>query len=322
MSQQQSLSQQPTDMPAWDWAQAPDADLKVHTSDSEGTKQAKEAEKEQEEHERLECEECTEQERQEVIEVAWQAAAVEAEAVQQSVAKDKGQAGELQALGQALSVGGVQFNDWGLDQDDGGTPCKCQAMAGGQSCSPCRKRKKKCSWAMMEDSEGVTGGSRKWAGTGGSQGSRRKKGWTSDEDDDNNNKIEEVPALVVPQFEVAHLHLIGEALELGGSGQGVPERLYDKQMLVVQGRQAVAMEQMAVAMELQALAMQAYVRHMTAPLPWPSVGRVGVVAGRVETGTGGSQLGVKQSESEVAEEPEESGSEGIKDVEGEEDMQE
>ncbi|KAI6112647.1 hypothetical protein F5141DRAFT_1063046 [Pisolithus sp. B1] len=94
MSQQQSLSQQPTNVPAWDWAQVPDMDLKVHTSDSEGTKQAKEAKKgkqevlrkekwakachqkaeeaclererqEWEEHERQEHKECMDQERQE-----------------------------------------------------------------------------------------------------------------------------------------------------------------------------------------------------------------------------------------------------------------
>ncbi|KAI6095211.1 hypothetical protein F5141DRAFT_1222226 [Pisolithus sp. B1] len=99
MSQQQSSSQQPTDVPAQDWAQVPDTDLEVHTSNSEGTEQAKEAKKgkqealrkekqaeahhqkaeearlererqEQEECERWEHEERADQERQEVIEAA------------------------------------------------------------------------------------------------------------------------------------------------------------------------------------------------------------------------------------------------------------
>ncbi|KAI6137147.1 hypothetical protein F5141DRAFT_1209483 [Pisolithus sp. B1] len=323
MSQQQSSSRQPTNMPAWDWAQVPDMDLKVHTSDLEGTKQAKEAEKgkrealrkqkwaeahhqkaeeaclererqEQEEHERWEHEEHADRERQEAIEVAWRAVAAEAEAVQQSVVKDRGRVGKLQAQSWVSSTGSVQFNDWGLDQDNGGAPHDHDQAA--------MKRKKKCSWAMMEDSKGVTGGSKKQARTGGSWGSGRKKGQTGNEDDNDDDEIEEVPVPAVPQFKVACSHLIREASELG--------------------RQVVVMEQMVAVMELQALAVQAYMRHMMAPPLWPSVGQVGAVAGRVEMGARGSWSGIEWSELEVAEEPEESGSEGIKDVEGEQDMQE
>ncbi|KAI6101589.1 hypothetical protein EV401DRAFT_2080287 [Pisolithus croceorrhizus] len=305
---------------AQDWAQVPNRDLEVHTSDSEGTKQAKEAKKgrweaiwkerqakacrqrAEEAHLERECQEHKEQERwdheeceeHEKVEAVQWAAAAEAEAMRQSVAKDKG-----------------RHDDQGLNQDDGGSP----HIHGKAANNEVRKRKKKCSWAMTEDNEGTAGGSRKHAGMGGLWGSGKKKGQTGNEDNDDDDEIEEVPALVVPQFEVAHSRLVGEASESGELGQGVPERLYDEWMLVVQGRQAAAME-------LQALAVQTYVRHVTATLPWPPVGRVGVGAGRVETGTMGSRLGIEWSELEVAEEPEESGSEGNKDAEGEEDMQE
>ncbi|KAI6101689.1 hypothetical protein EDD16DRAFT_1716365 [Pisolithus croceorrhizus] len=85
MSNQPSSSCQPTTTPSQDWTQVPDADLEVHTSNSEGTEQAKEAKKkeawlerecleweecekqEQEEHERWECKECEEKERWEAL---------------------------------------------------------------------------------------------------------------------------------------------------------------------------------------------------------------------------------------------------------------
>ncbi|KAI6112631.1 hypothetical protein F5141DRAFT_1213896 [Pisolithus sp. B1] len=269
--QRQSTSQQDADVSIHDWAQVPDEDLEVHMSDSEGTEQAKEVKKGRQEaiwKERW-AEAC-----QQRAEEAW----LEREH-QEHEEKEKWDHEECVEHKKTPADPSVQFNDWGLDWDDGGDPhghdqaTMCQM--------PTARKRKKCSWATTEDNEGATGGSRKWARTGSLQGSRKKKGWTGNEDDDD-DKIEEVPAPVVPQFEVAHLCLIREALESGGLGQGVPERLYNKWMLMVQGRQVAAME-------LQALTMQAYVRHMMATLLWPPVGWVGVVAGRVETGTGGSR---------------------------------
>ncbi|KAI6100958.1 hypothetical protein EDD16DRAFT_1716879 [Pisolithus croceorrhizus] len=108
MSNQPSSSCQPTNTTSWDWTQVPDVDLRVHTSNSEGTEEAKEAKKEeawlerecleweehkkweQEECERQEHEECEEKERWEALAVACQATVAEVEAAQQSVTKDKG----------------------------------------------------------------------------------------------------------------------------------------------------------------------------------------------------------------------------------------
>ncbi|KAI6160805.1 hypothetical protein EDD17DRAFT_1760276 [Pisolithus thermaeus] len=288
-------------MPIRDWAQVPNEDLKVHTSNSEGTKQAKEAEKGRRE--------AIWKERQ--AEACWQRAeeaCLEREH-QEHEEQEKRDREEHEERKKAPADPSVQHDDQGPNQDDGGSP-HIRGKAAMQWV-PTTKR---------EDNEGTAGGSRKHAGTGGSQGSRKKKGQTSNEDD-NNNKIEEgciktraIITILSPS--------LGFCFFFSSSGQGVLERLYDEQMLMVQGRQVAVMEQMAAVMELQALAVQAYMRHMTAPPLWPPVGQVGAVAGGVEMGTRGSQLGVEWSESEVAEEPEESGSEGIKDVEGEEDMQE
>ncbi|KAI6137138.1 hypothetical protein F5141DRAFT_1209454 [Pisolithus sp. B1] len=119
MSQQQSSSRQPTDAPAQDWAQVPDMDLEVHMSNSEGTKQAKEAKKgkwealrkeKQAEACRQKAEEaCLERERQEWEEHERQELAAEAEAVQQSVAKDRGRVGELWVQSWVSSTGGPQL---------------------------------------------------------------------------------------------------------------------------------------------------------------------------------------------------------------------
>ncbi|KAI6095244.1 hypothetical protein F5141DRAFT_1222198 [Pisolithus sp. B1] len=276
MSQQQSLSRQPTDTPAQDWAQVPDRDLKVHMSDSEGTKQAKEAEKSK--WEALRKEKQAEAHRQKAEEACLErkTRAGGATGVEWANCGPR-----VEPHPQAPADPGVQHNDWGPNWDDGGSP-HIRGKAAMRQVPTTKKRKKKCSWAMTENNKGTAGGSRRRAGTGGLWGSRKKKGWTGDRDD--NNKIEEVPALVVPQFEAAHSCLVRDASELGGSGQGVPERLYDEWMLMVQGRQVVATEWMAAAMELQALTMQAYMRHMTATPLWPPVGWVGAVAGRVEMG--------------------------------------
>ncbi|KAI6045849.1 hypothetical protein EDC04DRAFT_2598444 [Pisolithus marmoratus] len=115
MSNQPSLSHQPTDAPSWDWTQVPDVDLEVHKSNLEGAERAKEVEKscweaakkecrverqEHEEQERQACEEHKEKERQ----AACQAAVAEAEGASQSVAKEKGQVGELQQESRGSSV--------------------------------------------------------------------------------------------------------------------------------------------------------------------------------------------------------------------------
>ncbi|KAI6124072.1 hypothetical protein EDD16DRAFT_1517735 [Pisolithus croceorrhizus] len=133
MSNQPSSSCQPTTTPSQDWTQVPDADLKVHTSNSEGTEQAKEAKKsrhkavrkeraeeawlerecleweecekqEQEEHERWECKECEEKER-------WEAL---------SVMKGKGRVGGLQSESRGhwwAALGSDETDEVGLRMD-------------------------------------------------------------------------------------------------------------------------------------------------------------------------------------------------------------
>ncbi|KAI6095659.1 hypothetical protein EV401DRAFT_1896003 [Pisolithus croceorrhizus] len=144
MSNRPSTSQPPAPASSRDWSQATDADLEVHTSDSEGTERAKEVEKsrreaakkerraeacrqkaeearlererkEREEHERQEWErrereererlEREEQERREALAAARRAAVAEAEVARQSVTKEKGRVGELQSESRGSLVG-------------------------------------------------------------------------------------------------------------------------------------------------------------------------------------------------------------------------
>ncbi|KAI6096188.1 hypothetical protein EV401DRAFT_1895854 [Pisolithus croceorrhizus] len=325
MSNQPSTSQQPAPASSHDWSQATNMDLEVHMSDLEGTERAKEAEKsrqeaakrecrveachqkaeearlererkEQEEHERQEWErrereeherlEREEQERQEALAAARRAAVAEVEVARQSVAKEKGHVGELQSESRGSSVG------------SSGQVAAYSPMTGASMARGGRKRKKKCSWAMVEEVEveAAVSGSRKRARMGGSRGSGRKKGWT-DEEDNNDNEIEEVLGPAASRPEASGLGLVGEESEFGGSGQGVPGPLYDERMLVIQARQAAVMEHQALAMERMAGAMEAqvvvvhvYMQRQPVFPPWPPGGLVGVapVTGQTEAGGNGS----------------------------------
>ncbi|KAI6096240.1 hypothetical protein EV401DRAFT_1895815 [Pisolithus croceorrhizus] len=188
MSNQPSSSCQPTNTTSWDWTQVPDVDLRVHTSNSEGTEEAKEAKKgrhkvarkekwaeahqqraeeawlerecleweehkkwEQEECERQEHEECEEKERWEALAVACQATVAEVEAAQQSVTKDKGR---VYSSGQVATYSPMAGASMGM---------LLQTVRGS------RKRKKKCSWVTVEEAETMAGSSRKRAGMGSLQ---------------------------------------------------------------------------------------------------------------------------------------------------------
>ncbi|KAI6125146.1 hypothetical protein EDD16DRAFT_1703486 [Pisolithus croceorrhizus] len=301
MSNQPSTSQQPAPASSCDWSQATNVDLEVHTSNSEGTERAKEAEKsrrevakrerrveahrqkaeearlererkEQEEHERQEQErrereererlEQEEQERQEALAAAQQAAVVEAEAARQSVMKEKGHVGELQSESRGSSVGSS-------GRVAAYSPTTRVSMGSGP-------------------------------GWGVSRGSGRKKG-QNDEEDDDDDEIEEVPGPAASRPEASGLGLVREESEFGGSGQGVPGPLYDECMLMIQARQAVAMERqalvmerMARAMEAQAVAVRIYVQRQPVFPPWPPGGLVGVAPVTGQTAAGGNGLGAQE----------------------------
>ncbi|KAI6095721.1 hypothetical protein EDD16DRAFT_1528437 [Pisolithus croceorrhizus] len=363
MSSQQHMTQQPISTSSHDWSQVTDKDLEVHTSDSEGTKKAKEVEKShwevakkehraeachqkaeeaQLERERKEQEECKRQE-QEAVKTACQATIAEAESVWQSATKEKGHVGELQHESRGSSMARWVTAYTPMTRASMGTirvapmprqvACKgcrqrgevgeCQVVVGSQSCGPCQKRKKKCSWAMVEEAEAAARPSRKRAGTGSLQGKGQKKGQPNDKEDDDNDKIEEVPVLAGPQSQAAYLCLVREMLVMGALVEGVPEPLYDKHMLIVQVRIAAVMEHLALAMEVQAGAVQAYMRHMTTFPPWPPVVWAGVAPGGVRLVAMGSMAGVKQSEPVVSRVAGGSGEWDKEDAEGEaEGMQE
>ncbi|KAI6108434.1 hypothetical protein EDD16DRAFT_1712015 [Pisolithus croceorrhizus] len=369
MSQQPSSSRQNPNVPARDWTQASDMDLEVHTSNSEGTEQAKETEKGRREvlrkekraeahrqkveearleRERRECEEREkrereereaqerqarkEQERREALETACRAAVAEAEAVQQSIAREKGRVGELQSESRGSSVGspttGTSLGVVAVTPTPQRSACKGCRQRG-------EKRKKKCSWAAQDEEEAVAGGSRKRAGMGGSRGSGRKKGQADEEDDD--NEIEEVPGPVTSHPEASGSGPAREGSEFGRLGQGVPGPLYDERMLVIQARQAAAMERqalvmerMAGAMEAQAVAVCVYMQRQPVFPPWPPGGLAGAAPGASRAVVGESRSSSRESgaapawgEAAVGGGVRGSGEEGDQDAEGDvEGMQE
>ncbi|KAI6095480.1 hypothetical protein EDD16DRAFT_1707121 [Pisolithus croceorrhizus] len=299
---------------------AEEARLEQERKEREEHERQEQERREQEEHEMLEREE---QERQEALAAAWRAAVAEVEAVQQNVTKEKGHVGELQSESRGSSVGSsgqvaayspMTGASMGMlwvaptvrhaacdSCKQQGEASECRVVVGSQSCGPCRKRKKKCSWAMAEEAEAeaAVSGSRKWAGTGGSRGSGRKKGQTNEEDDD--DEIEEVPGPAASHPEASGLGLVGEESEFGGSGQGVPGPVYDERMLMIQARQAAAMERqvlmmerMAGAMEVQAVAVHVYVQRQPVFLPWPPGGLVGAAPVTGQAVAGGSGSGTRE----------------------------
>ncbi|KIK14987.1 hypothetical protein PISMIDRAFT_16868, partial [Pisolithus microcarpus 441] len=150
---------------------------------------------------------------------------------------------------------------------------ECRVAAGGRSCGPCRKRKKKCSWAA-EDRAASASGSRKRAGTGGSRGERKKRGRSEadGEEADEEVGVDEGSEMSAPRFESAGSRLVGEE----GAGRRWAEvdeyhgRLLvaQEQQVMAMERQAAAMERMASAQEAQALAIQVYVQAMQGQV-WP-----------------------------------------------------
>ncbi|KAI6113977.1 hypothetical protein EV401DRAFT_2074123 [Pisolithus croceorrhizus] len=358
MSQQPSSSRQNPNVPARDWTQASDMDLEVHTSNSEGTEQAKETEKGRREvlrkekraeahrqkveearleRERRECEEREkrereereaqerqarkEQERREALETACRAAVAEAEAVRQSIAREKGRVGELQSESRGSSVG---------SSDTYAPTVSLQGLqaAGGSGRVP-------GGGGWKDEEEAVAGGSRKRAGMGGSRGSGRKKGQADEEDDD--NEIEEVPGPVTSHPEASGSGPAREGSEFGRLGQGVPGPLYDERMLVIQARQAAAMERqalvmerMAGAMEAQAVAVCVYMQRQPVFPPWPPGGLAGAAPGASRAVVGESRSSSRESgaapawgEAAVGGGVRGSGEEGDQDAEGDvEGMQE
>ncbi|KIK15994.1 hypothetical protein PISMIDRAFT_16093 [Pisolithus microcarpus 441] len=212
--------------------------------------------------ERRAQEEC---ERQRAEEVAKQAAS----------SKGKGRVEELQREGQLVQTArmgsmpiyspttGAKLGEMAVpiyraacnECQQRGEAQECQVAAGGRSCGPCRKRKKKCSWAA-EDREASTSGTRKRAGTGGSQGEKKKRGRSGAEDEEVDEE------LLVAQ----------------------------EQQVMVMERQAAAMEQMAMAQEAQAVAVQVYMQAMQGqmwpPFPPTMTPRVGVPQGGAASATG------------------------------------
>ncbi|KAI6137426.1 hypothetical protein EDD17DRAFT_1517389 [Pisolithus thermaeus] len=296
MSDQPSTSQQPAPASSHDWSQATDADLEVHMSDLEGTERAKEAEKSRREVAKRErraeacCqkveEACLERERKEREEHErqererreWE----ERKRLEQEEQESSGQVAAYSPTTGA-SMGTLRVaptvRRTACDScKQRGEASECWVVAGGRSCGPCRKRKKKCSWAMVEEveAEAAVSGSKKQARMGGSRGSGRKKGRTDEEDDD---EIEEVLGPAASHPEASRSGLVREESEFGGSGQGVPGPVYNERMLVIQARQAAAMEhqalvmeRMAGAMEAQAVAVHIYVQRQPVFPLWPPGG--------------------------------------------------
>ncbi|KAI6107300.1 hypothetical protein EDD16DRAFT_1712513 [Pisolithus croceorrhizus] len=352
MSNRPSTSQPPAPASSRDWSQATDADLEVHTSNSEGTERAKEAEKSQQEAAKKErraearrqkaeeaClewerKEREEHERQEALAAARQAAVAEAEAARQSVAKEKGHVGELQSESRGSSVGSSgQVAAYSPTTGASMGTLQVAPTVRHAACDGCKQRGE----AEEVEVEAAASGSRKWAGTGGSRGSGRKKGRTDEEDDDDDDEIEEVPGPVTSCPEASGSGPAREGSEFGRLGQGVPGPLYDEHMLVIQARQvaamerqALTMERMAGAMEAQAVAVHVYVQRQPVFPPWPPGGLAGVAPGASqavvgESGSSSRESGVApaRGEAAVGGGVRESGEEGDQDAEGDaEGMQE
>ncbi|KIK15122.1 hypothetical protein PISMIDRAFT_16761 [Pisolithus microcarpus 441] len=240
-----------------------------------------------------------ERERQRAEEVAKQAAS----------SKGKGRVEELQREGQLVQttrmgsmpiyspMTGAKLGEMAVpiyraacdECQQQGEAQECRVAAGGRSCGPCRKQKKKCSWAA-EDREASTSGARKRAGTGGSRGEKKKRGRSGAEDEE----VDEGSEMSAPRFEAAGSCLVGER-EL--RQRLPPDDEYHRRLLVAQEqqvmameRQAVAMERMAAAQEAQAVAIQVYVQAMQGqmwpPFPPTMTPQVGVPQGGAASATG------------------------------------
>ncbi|KIK29662.1 hypothetical protein PISMIDRAFT_6912 [Pisolithus microcarpus 441] len=203
---------------------------------------------------------------------------------------------------------------------------ECWVAVGGRSCRPCRKRKKKCSWAA-EDREASTSGVRKWAGTGGSWGKKKKRGQSGAKDEEVNEEVgvNEGSKMSAPRFKVAGSHLVGER-EL--RCRLPPDDKYHGWLLIAQEQQvmamewqAMAMERMAAAQEAQAVTIQVYVQVMQGQM-WPlfpltMAPWVGVPQGRAMSATGvaderggsGTREGTKSGGSERGDSGDEQGDE-------------
>ncbi|KIK15073.1 hypothetical protein PISMIDRAFT_16794 [Pisolithus microcarpus 441] len=309
MSQQpQGTSCQTTATPSRDWTQVPDKELEVLMDDFEGTKQAKEVERDQQEmraeeawqHEEEECQ------RSEEEHLAWERAKQERwaqeehkrqrakEAAKQAASsKGKGHVEELQREGQLVQMARmgsmpiyspmtgaklskmvVPIYQVACDEcQQRGEAQECQVAVGGQSCRPCRKQKKKCSW-VAKDQEVSTSGTRKQAGMGGSWGKKKKRGQSGakDKEVDEEVGVNEGSKMLAPHFEAAGSHLIGER-EL--RHRLPPDDEYHRRLLIAQEQQVMAMEQQAMAMQGQ----------MWPPFPPTMVPWVGVPQGRAASAT-------------------------------------
>ncbi|KIK23091.1 hypothetical protein PISMIDRAFT_11213, partial [Pisolithus microcarpus 441] len=246
-----------------------------------------------------------ERERQRAEEVAKQAAS----------SKGKGRVEELQREGQLVQTTrmgsmpiyspttGAKLGEMAVpiyraacdECQQRGEAQECRVAAGGRSCGPCRKRKKKCSWAA-EDREASTSGARKRAGTGGLQGEKKKRGRSGAEDEEVDEEVgvDDGSEMSAPHFEAAGSRLIGER-EL--RRRLPPDDEYHGRLLVAQEQQVMAMEQQAAAMErmaaaqeAQAVAVQVYVQAMQGqmwpPFPPTMTPRVGVPQGGAASATG------------------------------------
>ncbi|KAI6022188.1 hypothetical protein PISMIDRAFT_14180 [Pisolithus microcarpus 441] len=189
--------------------------------------------REEEEHQRSE-EECLVQERAKQewrVQEEHERQRAEEAAKQAASSKGKGCVEELQREGQFVQTArmgsmpiyspttGAKLSEMVVpiyqaacnECQQRGEAQECRVVAGGRSCRPCRKRKKKCSWAA-EDREVSMSGTRKQAGMGGSQGEKKKRGQSGAEDEEVDEEVgvDEGSEMLAPRFEVAGSRLIGE----------------------------------------------------------------------------------------------------------------
>ncbi|KIK12605.1 hypothetical protein PISMIDRAFT_18617 [Pisolithus microcarpus 441] len=257
MSQQpQSMSCQPTAAPSQDWTQVPDEELEVLMDDSKGTEQAKEAKRneclawEQAEWEQWAQEECKRQRAK--------------EAAQQTMSgKGKGHVEELQREGQLMQMTRCIAHSWMGSMPiyspmTGAKLSEMVVLIYWAACNECQqKQKKKCS-CVAKGHKALMSGTRKWAGTGGSQGEKKKRGWSGAEDDEADEEVgvNKGSEMSAPQFEVAGSHLVGERER---RHRWAPDNKYHRQLLVAQEQQVMVMEQQAVAVKQMAAAQEAQV---------------------------------------------------------------
>ncbi|KIK22952.1 hypothetical protein PISMIDRAFT_11223 [Pisolithus microcarpus 441] len=232
---QTSTSRQSTAAPSRDFSQVLDEGLEVQTDDSEETKCTKETEKgwcevvKKERRAEICRQRAAEQERWAWEEHERQRAE---EVSQQAVsAKGKGHMEELQQesqLVQTTRMGatpvyspttGAQIGSMAVpiyreaceECQLQGEPGECRVAAGGRSCGPCRKQKKKCSSAA-EDRAASVSGSHERAGTGGSRGKQKRRGRSEVDDGgaDMEAGVDEGSEASAPHFKAAGSHLVGE----------------------------------------------------------------------------------------------------------------